>query len=428
MVGSDRTLWFSHLPIMSHSPITAEGYVRALELLRQCATPEGFIASTTDTDNYRRVWGRDGVIMGLSALLTEDEHLHRTFLATLRTLRDHQGPHGEIPSNVDVGRGRVSLGGTTGRVDADLWFLIGCGAYYERTGDERFLEEFGQTIERVLFLLGCWEFNDRGLLYVPQTGDWTDEYIQQGYVLYDQALYYRALQSCATLLAKLHGTDDALLRQKTGRLKELIKANYWFNDCEIEDPHAYHPILHRKGCEAAALKNRHWMSFFSPTGYGYRFDAMANVLVSLFDIASDEQRDLVDEYIEQEVVQRKIMLLPAFHPVIDPNDEDWGRLQMSFSYSFKNKPYEFHNGGLWPFVTGFYAVDLARRGKTDLARRYLEGIDAANARDGREGGWGFYEFFHGQTHAPGGTKNQGWSAGASIMGHHALRGSFLFSS
>jgi hypothetical protein len=36
-----------------------EGRDRAVELLRACATADGFLATTTDTDNYRRVWGRD---------------------------------------------------------------------------------------------------------------------------------------------------------------------------------------------------------------------------------------------------------------------------------------------------------------------------------------------------------------------------------
>lgn len=49
------------------------------------------------------------------------------------------------------------------------------------------------TLEQVRFLLGAWEFNNRGLLYIPPTGDWADEYMQSGYLLYDQLLYLQAL-------------------------------------------------------------------------------------------------------------------------------------------------------------------------------------------------------------------------------------------
>jgi hypothetical protein len=41
-----------------------------------------------------------------------------------------------------------------------------------------------------------------------------------------------------------------------------------------------------------------------------------------------------------------IRLLPAFHPVITPVDKDWKDLNITFSYTFKNRPYEYHNGGL----------------------------------------------------------------------------------
>ncbi|MGD8262119.1 MAG: amylo-alpha-1,6-glucosidase, partial [Desulfobacterales bacterium] len=165
--------------------ILAEGYRRACRLLSACSRPEGFIASPIDTDNYRRIWARDGVIIGLAALLTDEDELIETFRQTIETLAQHQGPHGEIPSNVDTRSKRISYGGMTGRVDADLWFMIGCGEYWQATGDDDFLEAIIPAIEKVHFLLGTWEFNNRGLLYVPATGDWADEYIHNGYVLYD---------------------------------------------------------------------------------------------------------------------------------------------------------------------------------------------------------------------------------------------------
>ena len=114
-------------------------------------------------------------------------------------------------------------------------------------------------------------------------------------------------------------------------------------------------------------------------------------------------------------------LLPAFYPVIEPVDKDWEKLQMSFSYTFKNKPYEFHNAGLWPMVTGFYVADLAARRKHEVAQRYLAGIHRANAlpMDGEP--WSFPEYVNGQTFVAGGTRYQGWSVAAAVIGHHARR-------
>lgn len=409
------------------STLVADGYRRALKLLYACSTPDGFLATPTERDNYRRIWARDGVIIGLAALQTGDHDLLETCRRTLETLAAHQGPHGEIPSNVDPLTERVSYGGTTGRVDADLWFLIGCGQYWRVTDDAGFLERMLPVIEKVRFLLGAWEFNSRGLLYVPQTGDWADEYIHNGYVLYDQLLYLQAQRELCAMHYRVHGSSDHVLGERVTRLKHLIGANYWFLDGEGVPDDVYHEVLYKKGRDAACYcAGRYWAAFFSPLGYGYRFDSFANVLASLFDVADDGQREYVDAYVQDELAQASIMLLPAFYPVVTPLDRDWQELQMTFSYTFKNQPYEFHNGGLWPMLTGFYVADLARRGKRALARRYLEGIHKANALAVEGEKWSFPEFVHGKQHTAGGTLQQGWSAAAAVIGHHALEGKPLF--
>lgn len=401
-----------------------EAYDKALDLMRRCATEDGFLASPVERDNYRRVWGRDGVILGLAALMSGDESLASTTKGTLLTLARYQGPHGEIPSNVDTTTERVSYGGTTGRVDADLWFVIGCAEYWLHSGDDDFIDSMLPALERVRFLLGAWEFNARGLIYVPQTGDWADEYLQSGYVLYDQLLYLQALRSFCRIHSEVHGSSDHVLVDRTTRLLHVIRANYWFNGQEEED--IYHKVLYRKGRAAAPQQSgQFWMPFFSPTGYGYRFDAFANVLTGLFRVGSSSQCEKVDQHIGK-IVPKKMCLLPAFHPVIEPVDEDWKNLQMTFSYNFKNNPYEYHNGGLWPLITGFYVADLTRRDHKVKAQRYLDGIHRANAmeRDGET--WTFPEYVHGRKFTAGGTFMQGWSAAAAVIGHNALEGKPLF--
>mgnify|MGYP006284004201 FL=1 len=401
-----------------------EALDKALELMRLCATDSGFLASPVNHDNYRRIWGRDGVIMGLAALMTGEESLLAATRQTLLTLARYQGPHGEIPSNVDTITQRVSYGGTTGRVDADLWFVIGCAEYWKASGDDGFLEDMLPVLEKVRSLLGAWEFNNRGLIYVPQTGDWADEYIHSGYILYDQLLYLQALRSFCDIHEQMHGSADHQLCDRTTRLRHLIRSNYWFDGSEEGD--IYHEVLYEKGRKAAPRRSeQYWMPFFAPTGYGYRFDALANILANVINVADESQSEQVDNYIRH-ITPKAISLLPAFHPIIEPVDRDWENLQMVFSYSFKNRPYEFHNGGLWPMITGFYVADLARRGHQVKARRYLDGIHAANALVMEGEDWAFPEFVHGQTFEAGGSRYQGWSAAAALIGHHALEGIPVF--
>src|SRR5216683_4711331 len=92
-----------------------EAYVRALDVLRACSSPAGFLASPSDVDNYARIWARDGVITGLAALASGEPDLIAGMQRTLTTLAQHQGPHGEIPSNVTVDGSQVSYGRLTGR-------------------------------------------------------------------------------------------------------------------------------------------------------------------------------------------------------------------------------------------------------------------------------------------------------------------------
>ena len=408
--------------------LAGEGLRRSLAVMRACAGEHGFLASPTRRDNYRRVWARDGCIIGMAALLSGEEDLVETCRLTLQTLARHQGPHGEIPSNVDPDSHRVSYGGTTGRVDAGLWFALCCAEYWRRSRDEAFLEAMLGPLDRLRWLLGAWEFNTRGLLFVPPTGDWADEYVQSGYVLYDQLLYLQAQRDVAELHREVHGGADHALEDRVARLRQVLRANYWFDEDDESTPdHAYHEVLHAKGHGAAGhRRGTYWMPFFSPLGYGYRFDALANALVSLFGVSDDAQDKAVDAFVANELVQEEAMLLPAFDPVITPRDEYWDDLQMSFSYTFKNEPHEYHNGGLWPFVTAFYAASLAQRGKVDLARRYRDGIHVANRRPREGEAWSFSEYLNGRTLEPGGTAPMGWSAAAGVIADAYVAGERLF--
>ena len=400
----------------------------ARNLVRECITEKGFLASPTEHDNYARIWSRDGVIIGLAAAMSGEPDMLDAFGKTLQTLAEHQGPHGEVPSNVGLADNDVSYGGTAGRVDANLWFIIGVAEYWQATQDHDFVRRLMLALDKVIFLLGAWEFNNRGFLYVPATGDWSDEYIHSGYILYDQLLYLQALRSYALLQKHCFDNHDRALIEKIKLLQAMIRDNFWFGSKDKIPENVYHEVLFERGRTAAdRCTQRFWMPFFSPHGYGYRFDGFANILASLLDVTDETRRDTVDRYIEEHLTDDQIKLIPAFSPVIKPVDNDWEELKITFSYDFKNEPYEFHNGGLWPMLTGFYVADLARRGKKDIACQYLSGINQANKKEMNERPWGFAEFINGKDFTAGGNRAQGWSASAALMGYYALEGKKPFS-
>ena len=58
----------------SEEQLFSEGYDRACQLLYACSLPDGFLATPTEETNYRRIWARDGVIIGLRNMSMKMRH------------------------------------------------------------------------------------------------------------------------------------------------------------------------------------------------------------------------------------------------------------------------------------------------------------------------------------------------------------------
>ncbi len=392
----------------------SQAYERSLAMLRRCLSPAGFLGSPSDVDNYARIWARDGIISGLAALASGDASLVDGMRRTLLTLAQHQGPHGEIPSNVTVDGKQVSFGRLVGRVDALLWYVVGVCAYSRHTNDTSYKEASRSTIERALFLAGCWEFNNRGLLYTPLSGNWADEYVQQGYVLSDLLLYEMALRSAGTLF-----THDEW-QSKADTLHQALTINYWPRDSFRDDPLVYHPNAYRSLLSQQG-ESKYWLPAFSPAGYLRYFDGLSHALALLADLGNSEQRQRTETYVQALEQQIGSPLLPAFWPVIQPGTPEWQTFEVNHLYgTIKNQPYTYHNGGLWPVLTGLYAAGLVYHGLRNRAEHLLRAINEANAlgSDGRQ--WEFAEYHHARTHVPLGTKYLAWSAAAGILAHQAV--------
>ncbi len=387
-------------------------YQYALELLHRCLCPAGFLASRDDVDNYGRIWARDGVIAGLAALVSGDADLIAGMQRTLDTLTQRQGPHGEIPSNVTVDGNHVSYGYLVGRVDALLWYIIGVCAYLQCTAQSD-KERYRSAIERALFLAGCWEYNNRGLLYTPISGNWADEYVQQGYVLSDQLLYETALLAAGRIF------EQQVWQEKAKRLHQLLIVNYWPRAACANDPLVYHPQAYRHQIEQG--EKNHWLVAFSPAGYATSFDGLAHALALLTDLGDDRQQVEAEQYVQSLEAQTGSVLVPAFWPVIQPGDAGWRELESNHLYGqMKNMPYRYHNGGLWPMLTGLEVVGLVRQGARDRASHLLTAINAANAQGSGNRKWEFAEYHDAQTHLPMGTKYMVWSAAAGVLAHQAV--------
>lgn len=382
---------------------SSEGYERSVALLRRAATPYGFVASVQDVTNYQRVWTRDGVITGLAALLTGEEALIHTFRDTLLTVFGHQHPAGFFPSNVDPQTGKASYGGNCGRVDNVSWAVIGLLGHARATGSGELAERFAPHVQRALAVLDAWEFNGKGLVYVPQSGNWADEYVQHGYVLYDQLLRVWALEGAAHYYRR----DD--WREKAAAIRRLIVLNYWngaAGPAELYAPNLVHQLRE--------APDRFWLMGFNPARVYSQFDLAANALALLLNVGTEDQRTGVLGYLREQLDARAF-LLPAFAPAIEYGDALMSELAHNYAYTFRNLPHEFHNGGLWPVWNGLLAGALRQRGEAALADRLTGYLHEANRLNTGGETWGFYENFHGVTRAPIGVQYCTWSAAGAII-------------
>ncbi|WP_405333440.1 fructofuranosidase/invertase [Psychroserpens sp.] len=382
-------------------------YDKSIELLFNCSSDDGFLASAQDISNYKRVWARDGVICGLAALASGNDKLIETFKKTLETLARHQHKIGTIPSNVSIQNSNVevSYGGLAGRVDAITWFVIGVSQYAYFNEDLSFIEKYKSNIEKCFTLLDAWEFNNKHLLYVPLSGNWADEYITDGYVLYDQLLRIWALKSYNSF-----AKSDSI-SNKIENITKQVQINFF--------PNSKKEKFHERAYKEIKFEN-YLPCSFSPSGYKIQFDAFANSLALLLNFGDKDFQDKLLNFTFNLASETKLGLLPAFWPPITENDENWSLLKNNCKYEFRNYPNEFHNGGSWAMVNGFFGLALFSKNKLNQTDFILEKIHNANQMSN----FSFYENFNTDTREPNGVPYCAWSAAAGILLHQTRHNNF----
>jgi glycogen debranching enzyme len=82
----------------------------------------------------------------------------------------------------------------------------------------------------------------------------------------------------------------------------------------------------------------------------------------------------------------------------------------------QNFVWQYHNGGIWPMVGGFWITALVSAGRAAQAQAELTKL----ARVCALRNWAFTEWLHGRTLAPRGMPGQSWNAAAFLMAQHAV--------
>lgn len=336
---------------------------------------------------YPEPYTRDLLISLPGILLSGDMELLQQIRKVLETLADNQSPHGHISSLVHDPEDR-------GASDTTPLFLIGLAIFRDFTGEKDFLYD---AAEKALVWMAYQSPTDGVLVAQEPTTDWRDEQWVIGYGLYVNVLVYSYLR-----FFRLYDKADRLERAVA---RFTVTGN----------------SMNRHVHEGLVVKKKPYYAFWSFKIYNSeRFDLLGNSLAILSGLAHRSRGRGIVSWIEKECDELKkkgdlaLDLPPNFFPYMTPDDPDW-----QDRYKKYNQPGEYHNGGIWPFIIGFYISALVAVGKFRLAeKRLLQMTELIRKSKDNSLSYGFNEWIKAQN---GEAKGQDWQTWSAAMYYYAVR-------
>jgi glycogen debranching enzyme len=216
------------------------------------------------------------------------------------------------------------------------------------------------------------------------------------------------------LAARVYRRED--WNSKAASICEVIENNFWNHRKTTGNLYAAN-LTHQINDAPGSF----WLMGFNPSRIYHQFDLQANAMAMLLDLGSKEQSAGLIDYVRR-LIEECMSILPSFHPAITNTDADMMELANNFAYRFRNHPYEFHNGGLWPVWNGLFAAALARRQEMDLASKLTDFIHKANETSN----WNFNECLHGLNKKAIGVQRCTWSAAGAVIAEQSQHGLQLY--
>ena len=339
---------------------------------------------------YPEPYTRDLLLSSLAALGTRDEDLMRTLRGVLQALARNQSPLGQMPS-------LVHEPGNLGASDTTPLFLVSLAFYRHVTGEREFLAD---AAAQALVWMDYRSSENRVIVDQQPTTDWRDELWVPGHGLYVNTLVYTYLRLFAE-------------HEKAGLLYERL---HRFAVTETGSL--------ASGLPGLLLSDKPYFAFWAFKEYSSdRFDLLGNSLAILSGLAPLSLAEEMILWVETECWRMRresdlaVDLPPCLFPFQRHGDWDYRpRIERL------NPPGCYANGGIWPFVCGFYIAALVAAGKTDLAQRKLTALTEL-IHQGRNPtlGFGFNEWHQAQNGLPKGNDWQTWSAALYIYAAECVR-------
>ena len=370
---------------------------RSVELLRRNLSPGGILAATAgeraELRGYTAIFGRDAAVCALGMAVSGDKELEREAATGLHTLAQYQAANGQIPKFVDLHRSEADFW-YLGCIDSTLWWLIAL-AYLDSRG-ATLRKRYAKRIQLALQWLLAQEHQRFFLLQQNEASDWADIMPRSGFVLYTNALWYFVKRLYGLEhIAETHDNFNGLFHPFSAGLAEYRRARL-LNDYVLR-----------------SARNRDlYLSFVNFSFFGEEGDVFGNVLALLLGLADSRAcrrtldaltRSRASESYPIRVVTRPIKRASLL----------W---RPYMARHRQNLVWQYHNGGIWPMVGGFWIAALVACGRRQQAATELVKLARACAVKN----WAFTEWLHGRTHAPRGMPGQSWNAAAYLMAEKAV--------
>ncbi|WP_418125868.1 glycoside hydrolase 100 family protein [Variovorax sp. 160MFSha2.1] len=369
----------------------------SLALLERNLTSHGILAAARTeaavARRYTRIFGRDAAICVMAMCGSGVPALEQGAVASLEALAAQQAANGQIPKYVDP-EGRDADFWYLGCIDATLWWLIAVDHVrrHGQVGPSRWTEE----VARALGWLLAQEHQHFRLLQQNEASDWADIMPRSGYVLYTNALWYEVKRRF--VLDHAEATH--------------YHFNHLFNPFQRDLPEYHRARLLQHYARRGRRDPGLYLSFVNLAVVGDEGDVFGNVLAMQCGLADSAMARRIVDTIDRAHAGEPWPVRVVLHPL--PRQHPLWRAYMGRHR--QNIVHQYHNGGIWPFVGGFWVMALAKLGEHGMAWAELAKLARANALDD----WRFTEWFHGRTLAPMGMAGQSWNAATFLLARRAL--------
>ena len=337
--------------------------------------------------------------------MADDNQIQDALQASVSPLKDHRAPHSIIPNNVAC---ETLLPNFRAYADGGLWWIVG----------SPLLAPDPDVVREILCWYGYQDGDQSGLLSMQEASDWQDLFCTRGKSFILNCSYVIALRSAAALF---QGEEAICLRRRADLVTDRINAYFWcLGDADTQ--RHISPTFSTAGVPSQdsmgrprlmpekryLTGERYYLPYLGFRSLGEWFDSFGNILAILAGVADQEQSNLILDFISRYSLD--LWPLRSLTPVVRPGDADWRNY-----YGSLNAPHHYHNGGVWPFLGGFYVAALVRTGRHEAAELALQRLAQLN-QCGQ-----FNEWHHGETGAPMGAQDQAWSAGMYLFAAECVK-------